>query len=280
MKQWYHNISGKEAVDANLGDLLATYQQQGLDLTEKLKDCQEKIEHLDTEQAKAERQLNHLTKDDRRAKRKADIQKAKEKQQAALKKDSDKKEKQRVKNERAKYFPKLVYKVTLSLDVPTDTPGTSRRSSMSSITLAKGHGDAEADDVNAVSQRLTLQLSYITLSASWAPRYDIELLTSQKSGKIVYRAEFTNHTSETWQQAKVSLSTSQTSFRGLDDEVPWMHAWRIGLSKGFGASPGALTSLEEQKSKQSQVSSLSLTSLFCDSATRWASAVSHRLTRG
>ena len=33
-----------------------------------------------------------------------------------------------------------IYQVTLHLDVPSDTPGTSRRSSMSSITLAKDSG--------------------------------------------------------------------------------------------------------------------------------------------
>lgn len=201
------------------------------------------------EKERKDRQLSKLTHASRQAKRKAAADRAKKEKEERLRKQAEWQEKQRIQDERAKYWPKKVYKVTIHLDVPTDTPSTSRRSSMTSVTLAKDQPqEEEGSSAGAQSQLATLQLSYITLSASWAPRYDVEFNTAQKSGKITYRAEFTNHTSETWDQAKISLSTSQASFRGLDDEAPWMHPWHISLTKGFRGS-GTLMSTEERNSK-------------------------------
>lgn len=202
-------------------------------------------DELTKQRDRQDRKLRNATREARFAERKQAVEKAKNESKKQMKKDAEKKEKQRIKDERSKYWPKKVYKVTLHLDVPTDTPGSSRRSSVSSVTLAKGAApESAAEFEDGPPHKLSLMLSYISLCASWAPRYDIEFSTGQKTGKIIYRAEFTNHTSETWEKAKISLSTSQASFQGLNDEVPWLQPWRVGLSKA--PTTGALRSYQEQ----------------------------------
>lgn len=147
-------------------------------------------------------------------------------------------EKSRVKQERMRFWPKKVYKIVLYLDSSSGTtPTSSRRGSIASntkvpqTTIAKEVGTAtQATDTCMIN----LSFSYITYSASWSPRYDLNLDTMSQSGSITYRAEFRNTTSETWSDAKVILSTSQTSFQGLGEPIPQIHPWHIRLAKGFG----------------------------------------------
>ena len=56
----------------------------------------------------------------------------------------------------------------------------------------------------------------------------------------MYRAEYSNTTSETWEDAKITLSTSQTAFQGLGEAIPRMQPWHIDLARsGFGVKSGA-----------------------------------------
>jgi hypothetical protein len=87
-------------------------------------------------------------------------------------------------------------------------------------------------------------LSYVTTSASWSPRYDLNISSIQKTATIVYRAEFKNETSETWKDAKLILSTSQTSYSGLEDKAPTMNAWHIKLGRFHDNSTGLLSNDE------------------------------------
>lgn len=250
---WYSGLQGKDVIGNKVPDLLNTFHDANTKLNDELKASRDRTDQLRKDESSAQKKLRNLTQDKRRKERKESIEKAKKTLRERSAKESARKERQRVREERAKYFPKKVYKVTIHLDVPVETPGTSRRSSVSSVTIIKNQESGDGDVQDAVtSTRANLQLSYITLDASWAPRYDIEFATQQKTGKITYRAEFTNRTSETWAQTKVSLSTSQASFRGLEDQVPWLRWWRIGLIKTNTGS-GALTSIDE-RTTQSQVS--------------------------
>ena len=167
--------------------------------------------------------------------------------------------KRRIKDERIKFWPRKVFRVVLSLDTNSDmTPASSRRGSIDS--LAK-----PLPEVSSASCQISLSLSYITSSAFWFPRYDLSLNTPTRSGVLVYRAEFCNTTSETWKDAKVILSTSQTSFQGLGEPIPSLITWRIRLNKIFGAqidgSSGPLFSNHEMEYKRKlQVDSVSKTS--------------------
>jgi hypothetical protein len=143
-------------------------------------------------------------------------QKAKDKRRKELQKTEKRKESNHAKQEKLRYWPKKVYKITLLLETSSlDTPGSSRRNSTDSVTLASSpRQDAETKSTNielAVPQTsISLLLSYVTREAGWSPRYDIRVSSIQKIATIIYRTEFLNRTSETWENAKLSFSTSQT----------------------------------------------------------------------
>ncbi|KAF2182203.1 hypothetical protein K469DRAFT_712812 [Zopfia rhizophila CBS 207.26] len=179
--------------------------------------------------------------------------KAKDQRRKQLQKSEKRKEAKYIKQERLRYWPKKVYKITLLLESSSfDTPSSSRRNSIDSITLAQSPRlDATAPSPgkaeSSTSQTpVSLLLSYVTKEAGWSPRYDLRVSSIQKTATIVYRTEFLNRTSETWKDAKLSFSTSQTSYQGLDDVVPFMHVWHVRLSK-YDSGEGGLFSTEEAR---------------------------------
>ena len=132
--------------------------------------------------------------------------------------------KRRLKIEREQFWPRKVYRVVVTLETPTMTPASSRRGSTSTVVTP-------VEDDIAGGCNISLSISYITSAACWAPCYDLNLKTTNNSGLIIYRAEFCNTTSETWSDAKVILSTSQTAFQGLGDTIPNIVPWHIKLNK-------------------------------------------------
>ena len=156
--------------------------------------------------------------------------------------------KRRIKDERIEFWPRKVFRVVLTLETNSEmTPASSRRGSIDS--LAK-----PLPEVSSASCQISLSLSYITSSAFWLPRYDLSINTPTRSGVLVYRAEFCNTTSETWKDAKVILSTSQTSFQGLGEPIPSLTTWHIRLSKmsvsQTDSASGALVSTHEMEYKR------------------------------
>lgn len=90
-----------------------------------------------------------------------------------------------------------------------------------------------------------LELKYTVSDAGWASRYDIVIssagdadsatdIENPKTGKLTayltYHAHFQNRTYETWKDALITLSTSQTVFTGLQDGAPTLEPWRIRLT--------------------------------------------------
>ena len=134
--------------------------------------------------------------------------------------------KRRLKDERVQFWPRKVYRVVVSLETHTYTPASSRRGSVDTIgkTLAEEESSPSGCDIS-------LSLSYITSASCWAPRYDLGLNTTKNTGLIGYHAEYCNTTSETWSDAKIILSTSQTAFQGLGDIIPTVVPWHIKLTK-------------------------------------------------
>ena len=215
-----------------------------------------KFEALTSEHCKLLKKQNKAVNAAAKEKQKAEKAKAKlaEKKRRARQEKLD--TKRRIRDERIEFWPRKVFRVVLSLDTNSDmTPASSRRGSIDS--LAK-----PSTEVSSASCQISLSLSYITSSAFWFPRYDLSLNTPTRSGVLVYRAEFCNTTSETWKDAKVILSTSQTSFQGLGEPIPSLTTWRIRLNKMFGSqvdnSSGALVSMHEMEYKRKvQVDSVS-----------------------
>ena len=143
-------------------------------------------------------------------------------------------------NERARFWPRKAYQVTLSLSTESNlTPASSRRESIGS------------EGTCLDPQRVSLSLTYTTHSAWWTPRYDLSLDTTKKTGRIIYRAECCNTTSETWKDARVILSTSRTIFQGLGEPIPQMLPWSVHLDKiqGKDSTNGALRSNHELQYK-------------------------------
>ncbi|RPB20429.1 hypothetical protein L211DRAFT_870624 [Terfezia boudieri ATCC MYA-4762] len=97
-----------------------------------------------------------------------------------------------------------------------------------------------------------LELKYTVSDAGWASRYDIVIsssddadsatdianpMTGKVTAHLTYHAHFQNRTYETWKDALITLSTSQTVFTGLQDGAPTLEPWRIRLTS-FAAAAG------------------------------------------
>ncbi|KAF2196542.1 hypothetical protein GQ43DRAFT_484866 [Delitschia confertaspora ATCC 74209] len=185
-------------------------------------------------------------------------EKAKEKSRGSGKKEGPaprlekNKQAEYVKRERLRYWPKKVYKVIVLLETPSvETPSASCRGSTDSVTLAhsprsevsRTTAELGKPVASTASEKTTvsLTLSYVTREAGWSPRYDVKISSTTETATIIYRTEFLNRTSETWKDAKLAFSTSQTSYQGLDDVIPEMHVWRVKLSKSDVADQGLLS---------------------------------------
>jgi hypothetical protein len=201
---------------AKLGDSHQRSSANIAELEREIERLSRKVTRLHDGVAKA---INVASKEDRRAREK----RWKDKEQK-------RKAKQRVRNEQKKFWPYNVSQVVLHLDGFSGfTPGSSRRSS---IISGKKPDPTDTEESDGQGEFVSLSLTYVTNRATWAPRYELSLKTPTSSGKIVYRAEFQNSSSETWRDAKVILSTSQTSFSGLDEKIPSLQAWHVKLGKG------------------------------------------------
>ncbi|KAK6600574.1 mucoidy inhibitor-like protein [Botrytis cinerea] len=164
------------------------------------------------------KEKSKLTKARTKAQRKTFKQKIKLQATKSRKNAESAKEKLRIKSERSLFWPKKVYRVTISIE-PTSSAmisGSSRPSSVAS--------DMTVNNYQVSSRRATdiisLSISYITYEVSWSPRYDLSLNTLTSTGVLEYAAELKNMTSETWRDAKVLLSTSQTSITSFNESIP------------------------------------------------------------
>ncbi|QDS75509.1 hypothetical protein FKW77_004964 [Venturia effusa] len=246
-----NSITAEKWASSQVAEALQIYDQERKKLFEVNTQAVADLKELRRAKIQLEKERTKLGKEEAKRKAKA----AKEKQKIMSKRFQKKlertREAQRVKNERLKFWPQNVYRVVLRLEgAGIDTPGSSRRNSMDSVTLS-GLALEESDKTSTVlatstsDRTVTLSLSYVTNSAFWSPRYDLNLSSLNKTTTIVYRAEFSNGTSETWKDAKIILSTSQTSYSGLDDKPPTLHGWQVKLGKSHEVGSGGLLSTEE-----------------------------------
>lgn len=144
--------------------------------------------------------------------------------------------------------PYNVTKVTVTVELDSLPQKTESIESY----VSTGKPARASDDEPPKSKGPSLRISYVTGEAGWKPRYDIRLDSTSETALLTYRAQFANNTGETWTDAAVTLSTSQTSFTGLEDKVPWLDSWRMNLRKDAGAGEGSqeLYSTKEKQMKQ------------------------------
>jgi hypothetical protein len=232
--------------------MMSRYREERAKTRQEFKELENRSTTLAKEESDLLKEQHRLTKKSRYAKQKEAIAKAKKREKEQRKKNEEREAKQRVHDERAKFWPKKVFKVTISLETPSGfTPGSSRRGSIDSTVKAPldVQKPLTADDFE-----INLVVSYVTYSASWMPRYDLSLNTPTKSGTLDYSATLTNATSETWRDAKVVLSTSQSTYAGLTDVIPTLQPWHVRLQPGSNQynANGALTSAYETAVAQQQ----------------------------
>ncbi|TVY81731.1 hypothetical protein LSUE1_G005469 [Lachnellula suecica] len=210
--------------------------------------------------AKAQMERFKLVKEFAKGNAKKEKEKTKLRAKKLRKKDEIYKEKQRIRVQREAFWPKKVYKITINLEPSSFTPGSSRRSSIADsatvVNLATSEFH-EPSDTPLKTGEINLSLSYITYSASWSPRYDLSLSTTKNAGLLEYGAELKNTTSETWRDAKVVLSTSQTTFSGLSETIPTLQPWHVRLLKtGFHGTDSGLMSQHEVEAKRKEWSNV------------------------
>ena len=231
---------------SDLESCILAYREERRKAFEVYKESEHRIKDLERERVNILKRQAKDAKANVKEKAKASKEKLKklEKKQKSLREKST--AKRRLKEERAQFWPRKVYRITLSLETNSElTPASSRRGSVNS--LAKPTFDGSSSEACEIS----LSVSYITHSAYWSPTYDLSLDTVTNSGLIIYRAEYCNTTSESWKEAQIVLSTSQAAFQGLGEPIPTMLPWHIRLSKeSSGTGSGALMSNYEIENRR------------------------------
>ncbi|KAK1245419.1 hypothetical protein MKX08_005048 [Trichoderma sp. CBMAI-0020] len=215
---------------------------------QRAKACQDMVENrklvteLTKDVEKAGKKFNKLQKEEDKKNEKRDKAKAKAKKEREKKKalkdrikGEAKRERARLRREQERFWPLNVYSVCITLEAAAFTPASSRRGSTASdvdislVSATEIHDEAEKPG----SVESDLVFSYVTSSAYWMPNYDLQLSTTNASASLFFDAMLTNRTSETWKNCKVTLSTSQATFSGLDDKIPSLDPWRIGITSGY-----------------------------------------------
>lgn len=230
----------------DINECISTYEEERKKAFAVFHESEQKLSDLKKSKQRAWKALKRLESKASKERARASREEQKQKEREKREREKEEQAKRQLKLDRIKFWPRKVYKIIVSIDsVGELTPGSSRRGSISSLGKV-------SDETSSIS----LSLSYITSAASWSPRYDLSLNTPSSSGTVSYRAEYSNATSEVWKDAKIVLSTSETSFYGLGEPVPQMHPWHIDLSKTAFGSAGpssALYSPHEQNFNQSHI---------------------------
>ena len=164
-------------------------------------------------------------------------------------------EKRRIRKERQSFWPRFCWTARITLDAVSFTPSSSRRSSIASasdiVKVVPEKETASAEHPDASTFTCDLSLSYVTSSAWWSPSYDLALTTTSNTALLCFDAQLTNRTSENWANCKLVLSTSQTTFSGIQDAIPALVPWRVRLgAKGFGLNASDVLDSREERAEK------------------------------
>lgn len=226
-------------------NVLSIYKEERVKIFSDHTDATNKLEGIREQIKFYEKKLSNAEAAARKANLKKQKDKAKELAKKQQKKAKLQKERERIRLEREKFWPKKIYQVTINIEASEYTPTSSRRGSTESLTTLALPQEFDKT-LESKTLDINLSISYITFSASWSPRYDLSIDSVSATGVLDYSAELSNTTSESWQNTKITLSTSQTTYQGLEDTIPVLQPWHVRLGKSTGSN-GALVSTYEQK---------------------------------
>ncbi|KAM0343439.1 hypothetical protein ACHAPU_008620 [Fusarium lateritium] len=255
LDSYSRSLDKKEGVD--ISEMLGVYQQEHLKVFEQRlvgvkmeREVTESINKALKEQARLIKLANKAREKANKNREKVRKTVNKKQQQRQRRAEQRRKEKQRLHNERLRCWPKYCYTLRIQLEVNSSyTPASSRRSSVSSeIELVQRPRSKTVDAQEAMS--CDLVVTYVTNAAFWVPSYDIQLSTVDSTGTLCFDAGLHNTTSETWENCKITLSTSQATPSSLSDAIPVLTPWHLKIAtKGEKESAtsrgGAFESLEE-----------------------------------
>ncbi|KAF5666961.1 hypothetical protein FDENT_12228 [Fusarium denticulatum] len=242
----------------NISEMLDTYKQEHQKAFEERlvgvqreRELTEAINKVTKEQMRLNKLGNKFQK--REAKNKARIQKAvhKKQEQRQKRQEEKRKEKERIRNERSRCWPLFCYTIHIQLEVGSSyTPASSRLESVSSEVELVQRPRSKTADLEETSS-CNLVLSYVTNSAFWTPSYDIQLSTVDSTGTLCFDAGLHNTTSETWENCKITLSTSHATSSSLDESIPSLTPWhiRLGNKKSSSDESGAFESVVELRQR-------------------------------
>jgi hypothetical protein len=226
LDQYGKTMQAQDVEVSKMTEFLHVYRQQRTAESTRYQQSSTEIETMEKKVEKACQKLAHAEKAFAKKKKAATREVRQQKEKKAHEKQQKRLEKLRALEQRRKFWTANVGQVVIHLDGPSIyTPGSSRRGSV----ISYGEKDSPPD-----SETANLILTYVVPNASWVPRYELRISTPTSSAKLVYRAEFGNSTAETWKDANVTFSTSQTSFSGLEEKIPRLDPWNIKLAKALG----------------------------------------------
>ncbi|EZF34522.1 hypothetical protein H109_03977 [Trichophyton interdigitale MR816] len=214
------SMHAKDLEATQVAEYIDVYQKKRADLRETYEKAEVQIAEFNEKKEKLERKKERLeerfeVERDRAAKPSRKERKAKLKE-----KELKEKKKREARADISSFWNIYIGRVTVHIEGHGDgTLPEDRRDSASSV---------KKPDIN---DDITLSLTYVTSVARWTPRYDLMLNTPTSSGSLVYRAEYYNRSCETWKDTNVILSTSQTTFSGVDEHIPTLLPWNVALRK-------------------------------------------------
>ncbi|EGD95337.1 hypothetical protein TESG_02823 [Trichophyton tonsurans CBS 112818] len=214
------SMHAKDLEATQVAEYIDVYQKKRADLRETYEKAEVQIAEFNEKKEKLERKKERLeerfeVERDRAAKASRKERKAKLKE-----KELKEKKKREARADISSFWNIYIGRVTVQIEGHGDgTLPEDRRDSASSV---------KKPDIN---DDITLSLTYVTSVARWTPRYDLMLNTPTSSGSLVYRAEYYNRSCETWKDTNVILSTSQTTFSGVDEHIPTLLPWNVALRK-------------------------------------------------
>lgn len=233
---------------ARLTELLAAYKKEREALCEEGLKAAQAQRHIHEKMNAATSHLHKVQKAALKESRERRKAKEREREIKRMRRNERLEEKERIRKERESFWPKYCYSVTITLDVNTMTPISSRRQSIASdidvVKVATNKDDGYDGDTFQEGFSCDLTLSYITSAAKWQPSYDLQLSTTSATATLCFDAKISNETSETWKNCKVSLSTSDAAFAGIDSALPELVPWRIrlgGKSSHYGGRDDQIT---------------------------------------
>lgn len=243
------SLKAQEVAVDKMADFLNVYRTQRATEGETHHKASTEISDWTKKVSKARDNLTRAESAFKKATDAASREARREQEKRARKKSQDRLQKQRIIQQRRMFWTAQVTQVIVHLDrASAYTPSSSRRQSLVSGS-DNGADCAPAKSLDEDS--VNLSLTYVVPNAKWAPRYELKINTPKSSAELVYRAEFENNTSETWKNAKVTFSTSQTFFSGLDDKIPVLDPWHLQLSATpFGLVRNGISTSSIQSQKE------------------------------